>query len=226
MSSAPYLVDESAMSEDADVWFAMPPGFVPLPLPDVVEVADGMTERVRPGNALSPLLDAFSDAAAQRRLLTDLGPVARMARLLLGVGAVHCCLGVHADDEGDGRPLLSLFTLASRTTDWASRSVLAARAAAGAENARHIEILDLPCGPASLVQSVLSAPAEAGPSLGRELHQVTAYVPSLDGRRIAILTLATTEVGRVHRYRALLKDIAATVSFDNPLADVSDDVPD
>jgi hypothetical protein len=51
-----------------------------------------------------------------------------MARLLLKAETMHCCLGLHADDEGDGGLLLSLFTLAWRATDWAPRSVLAARA--------------------------------------------------------------------------------------------------
>ncbi|MFF5145929.1 hypothetical protein ACFY6U_40495 [Streptomyces sp. NPDC013157] len=204
MSTAAYMIDDSARREDADVWFALPPGFVPFPLDEL---------------AASPC-----DAAQAEGPLTGLGPVLRLARLLLEAGAVHCCLGLHADDEGDGGQLLSLFTLARRDTDWAPRSVLAGRAAAGAEGAEHIETLDLPCGPASLVQTRLKEPPELGLGAPRGLLQVTAYVPSLDGRRIAILSLATTAVDHAQHYRDLLRDVAATVSFENPLPDMSDGV--
>ncbi|MGW7549294.1 hypothetical protein ACWGKQ_50480 [Streptomyces sp. NPDC054770] len=205
MSGAPYVIDDSARSEDADVWFALPPGFVPLPLDE--------------------LAAAERDAAQTEGPLAGLGPVLRLAQLLLEAGAVHCCLGLHADDEGDGGPLLSLFTLAWRGTDWAPRSVLAGRAAAGAEGAEHIETLDLPCGPASLVQTRLSEPPELGLGAPSGLLQITAYVPCLDGRRVSILSLATTAVEHAQHYRDLLRDIAGTVSFEDPLPDVSADVP-
>ncbi|MFJ8492363.1 hypothetical protein ACIRBZ_29035 [Streptomyces sp. NPDC094038] len=204
MSGAAYTIDDSARSDEADVWFALPSGFVPLPLREL----------------------AGAHEAAQTEGPTGLGPVLRLAQLLLEADAVHCCLGLHADDEGDGGPLLSLFTLARRDTDWAPRSVLAGRAAAGAEGAEHIETLDLPCGPASLVQTRLKEPPELGLGAPSGLLQVTAYVPSPDGRRIAILSLATTAVDHAQHYRDLLRDIAATASFENPLPEVSDDVSD
>ncbi|WP_280880974.1 hypothetical protein [Streptomyces pseudovenezuelae] len=203
MNSSPYLIDESARSQDADIWFALPPGFVPLPLPD-----------------------AFPENAVGQGPFAGLEPVLRMAQLLLAGGAVRCCLGLHSDDEGDGGALLSLFTLSWRATDWAPRSVLAARAAASAQDAEHIEMLDLPCGPASVVQTRLSGPPEAEIAADIQLLQTTAYVPCLDGQRIAILTLATTAVEHARHYRALLGDIVGTVSFENPLPAESDDVSD
>ncbi|MGW3128123.1 hypothetical protein [Streptomyces sp. NPDC001123] len=206
MSGAAYMIDDSARSEDADVWFALPPGFVPLPL--------------------SELAAAARDAAKTEGSPAGLAPVLRLAQLLLEAGAAHCCLGLHADDEGSGGPLLSLFTLARRDADWAPRSVLAGRAAAGADGAEHIEILDLPCGPASLVQTRLKEPPELGLGAPSGLLQVTAYVPCLDGRRIATLSLATTAVEHAQHYRDLLRDIVSTVSFEDPLPEVSDDVPD
>ncbi|MFF7469847.1 hypothetical protein [Streptomyces sp. NPDC008092] len=204
--SAAYMIDDSARREDADVWFALPSGFVPLPLHELAAAA--------------------RDAAQAEGPLIGLGPVLRLAQLLLEAGAVHCCLGLHADDEGGGGPLLSLFTLARRDTYWAPRSVLAGRAAAGVEGAEHIETLDLPCGPASLVQTRLREPAELGLGAPNGLLQVTAYVPCLDGRRIAILSLATAAVEHAEHYRDLLRDIAGTVSFEDPLPELSDDVTD
>lgn len=206
MRRVPYAIDDSARSGDADVWFALPPGFVPLPLQE-----------------LTVTWSAPEQALGQMK---NFGPVLRLARLLVEAGTVHCCLGLHVDDEEGGGPLSSLFTLAWRRTGWAPRSVLAARAAAGAERAEHIEALDLPCGPAALVQTRLAAPPELGLSTPCELLQATAYVPCPDGERIAILSLATTAVRRAGHYRALLSDIAGTVSFESPLADGSDDVCD
>jgi hypothetical protein len=219
MSETSYVIDESALSEDADIWFALPKGFVPLPLRELAEPGNAPA----PGDTLGPLLDAFPDDAARQRFVTELGPVLRMARLLLEAGTIHCCLGVHADDEGDGGLLLSLFTLAWRATDWAPRSVLAARAVTCTEDAEHIEPLDLPCGPASLVQTRLTGPPGTGLAAGRQLLQITAYVPCPDGRRIAILTLATTAVEKAGHYRVVLRQIAETVSFDHPLQDAPDE---
>ncbi|MGY5059401.1 hypothetical protein ACWDFR_35990 [Streptomyces sp. 900105755] len=205
MNGAPYVIDASAKNMDVDIWFALPPGFVPLPLQE--------------------LTTAGREPAEAAELSVGYGPVLRLAQLLLGAGTVHCCLGLHADDEGDASPLLSLFTLAWRATGWAPRSVLAARAAVGAESAEHIEMLDLPCGAATLVQTRTTAPAEMNRSTPCELLQATVYVPCPDGRRVAILSLATASVARERHYRALLKGIASTVSFENPLPN-TDDVPD
>ncbi|MFF4703897.1 hypothetical protein ACWC4D_24315 [Streptomyces sp. NPDC001288] len=207
MSGAPYLIDDSARSEDADLWFALPPGFVPLPLEELTAVGRDPAE-------------ATAQSAA-------LGPVLRLARLLLEAGAVRCCLGLHSDDEGGGGPLLSLFTLAWRDTRWAPRSVLAARAVCGAaDNADRVEILDLPCGPGSLVETHVAAARELGPTVPCRLLQIAAYIPCADGRRIAVLSLATTHTEQASHYRALLTDIAGTVSFENPFPEVSSGVSD
>jgi hypothetical protein len=226
MNAVPFLVDESALGQDAEVWFALPPGFVPLPLQELSEAGHSSAQAGRQGGALEPLLRALPDGTARQTLLSGLGPVFRMSQLLLNTGGAHCCVGLHSDDEGDGGLLLSLFTLASRATDWAPRGVLAARAALSVKDPERIETLDLPCGPVSLVQTSLTAPMEAGNATEYRLLQNTAYVPSPDGRRLAILTLATTAVGRTSYYRALLRDIVGTVSFDNPLPKASDGAPD
>ncbi|MGW5650989.1 hypothetical protein [Streptomyces humi] len=205
MSGGAYVIDESARRADTDVWFALPPGFVPLPLEE---------------------LTAARDPERTAGRLTGLGPVLRLAHLFLAAGAVRCCLGLHADDQADGGPLLSLFTLAWRPTGWAPRSVLAARAASGSATAEYLETLELPCGPAALVQTRLEAPSELDLHTPGGLLQITAHIPCPDGRRMAILSLATTAVERARLYRDLLRGIAGTVSFEDPLPVVSDDVPE
>ncbi|MFJ9345982.1 hypothetical protein [Streptomyces sp. NPDC101237] len=198
------MIDESARGQDTDIWFALPPGFVPLPFRE--------------------LAAAGREPVQDRGRFADVGPVLRLVRLLLEAGTVHCCLGLHADDEGDDGPLLSLFTLAWRRTNWAPRSVLAARAVAGADRPEHIQTLDLPGGPASLVQTRLTAPSELGLGVPCELVQLTVYLPCPDGERIAVLSLSTTTATRAKHYRALLLDIASTVSFESPFPEKSDEV--
>jgi hypothetical protein len=222
VNTTSYLIDDSARSQDAEIWFALPPGFLALPLLELAEAASGPAEAARPGEVLLPLLEAIPDPEARQRLLHDFAPVQQMAKAFLESGAIHCSLGLHTDDEGDGGVLLSLFTVTWQATSWAPRKVIAARAAAGSERAQHIETLDIPCGPASLVQERLTAPPE--PWLAqRELLQITAYVPCPDAVRMAVLTLATAAVGHAQHYCALLRDIAQTVTFDNPLPDVPDE---
>jgi hypothetical protein len=220
LNRLPYVIDESALRQGSEVWFTLPPGFVPLPLHELKEAAQRPTEAGGQEGALRPLLEA-AGPSARERLLKGLGPALRMAQLLVEAGAVHCCLGLHTDDERGGL-LLSLFTLSWRATDWAPRSVLAARAAAGVENASHIETFELPCGPGALVETWLRGPADAGLA-AYQLAQVTVYVPCPDGRRLALLTLATTEVEHAPAYRALMRGIAYSTSFDNPLPDILDE---
>jgi len=216
MNQAPYVIDASARSRDADIWFALPAGFVALPLVELASTASS-PKKSGPGEVLRPLLDAIPDVETRQRLLTDFAPLQRMAQASVASGSIHCSLGLHSDDQGDGRLLLSVFNLAWRKTAWAPRSVTAARAAVGSE-ADQVEALDLPCGPASIVAKRLTLPLEA-PLGQQELLQIAAYVPCPDGVRIAILTLATTAVERAEQYRTVLRDIACTVSFDNPLTD-------
>ncbi|MFE7166711.1 hypothetical protein [Streptomyces sp. NPDC057616] len=220
MSDVPYVIDASARSRDADIWFALPAGFVALPLVELAATASS-PEEAGPGAVLGPLLDGVRDAETRQRLLTDFAPLQRMAQAAVASGSIHCSLGLHSDDQGDGRPLLSVFNLAWRATAWAPRSVTAARAAVGS-GADQIETLDLPCGPASIVVNHLKISIE-GPLGQQELLQIAAYVPCPDGMRIAILTLATTGVERADQYRTVLRDIARSISFDNPLSDAPDE---
>ncbi|MFJ8993251.1 hypothetical protein ACIRQH_23000 [Streptomyces sp. NPDC102279] len=48
--------------------------------------------------------------------------------------------------------------------------------------------------------------------------QIHAHLPHPDGRSLAILTLSTVSVVHREHYRAVLREIAGLVSFDDPLA--------
>src|SRR5690242_20628652 len=103
MSDVPYVIDASARSRDADIWFALPAGFVALPLVELAATA-GSPEEAGPGDVLRALLDGVRDAETRQRLLTDFAPLQRMAQASVVSGSIHCSLGLHSDDQGDGRP--------------------------------------------------------------------------------------------------------------------------
>ncbi|MFE9607820.1 hypothetical protein [Streptomyces sp. NPDC006012] len=219
MTTSPFTTDASARLPGTDIWFALRAGFTPLPMRELLasESASGTPDS---GGIIPSLLAAGGDPVEQQRLVTVLALVRRMMQPLAETGVIHCSVGLHTDDEGDGGLLPSLFTLARRTMPWAPRSIMAARVATGAGNAVHMEALELPCGPASLVEAHVDAPSGSG--LGQQLLQISGYIPYPDGERLAILTLAAPAVQRADHYRVLLREIALLVSFDNPLSPESD----
>ncbi len=220
MTTSPFTTDVSAQLPGADIWFALPSGFIPLPMRELLASVDA-SEAPGSGSIVASLLAAVGGPVEQQRLRAVLAPVRRMIHALAETGVIHCSVGLHRDDEGDGGMLPSLFTLTWRKLTWAPRSIMAARMAASAQDAVHVEALELPCGPASLVETHVDAPRGSG--LGQQLLQITAYVPYPDGERLAILTLATPSVERADHYRALLREIAYLVSFDSPLSPESDE---
>ena len=219
-STSPFTTDASARLPGTDVWFALPAGFTPLPMRELL-ASESTSCTPDPGAIVASLLAAVDDPAEQHRLVTVLAPLRRLIHSMAQTGVIHCSVGLHTDDEGDGGLLPSLFTLAWRKMPWAPRSIMAARTAASAENAVRVDTLELPCGPASLVEALVKAPPGSG--LGQQLLQISAYVPYPDGERLAILTLATPAVERADHYHALLHEIACLVSFDNPLSPESDE---
>ncbi|PPS77840.1 MULTISPECIES: hypothetical protein [Streptomyces] len=214
MSSDTFVIDPSARMPGADIWFALPAGFMPVPLPGFAAVEEGPAGTERQERSLEALATMLTGPENTQRFLELLAPVRRLTQMLAYSGVIHCAVGAHRDDEGDGGLLLSLFTIGWQEASWAPRGVMAARAAAAMADASHVETLELPCGPASLVETCSS------PQVGRtrqELLQVVAYVPFPDARKLAILTLSTTAVHRSDHYRNLLRETARMVTFENPL---------
>ncbi|MFF4561058.1 hypothetical protein [Streptomyces sp. NPDC001435] len=206
-------IDSSVRMPDADVWFALPAGFIPLPLRELApsegapETADS-TQR-----PLGALVEAMRSPEERRHLATLLAPVGRMFQVLACSGVIHCSLGLHRDDDGDGRLLPSLFTLSWSETAWAPRRVIASRVAAGFADARHVEALDLCCGPALLVENVVSTQVTA--DLSQELLQVAVHVPFPSATKLAVLTLSTMAEHRADNYRNLMREVAEMVTFEN-----------
>ncbi|MEV0847341.1 hypothetical protein AB0J21_15980 [Streptomyces sp. NPDC049954] len=215
-----YLIDDSAYAPHTGIWFAQPAGFRPLPFAALL-APEGSVEAVRLRAGIAPLVERLPQDA-RRRFEGELAQSREYVKALTEVGTVHCSLGLHQDDEGDdgtagsGSTLLSLFTVAWRETAWAPGRVTAARAVTGGGH-EAIELSELACGPVSFSETVRHAPPGLGLPREQSLLQFHAHLPHPDRTRLALLTLATTAVRHRAHYRAMLRDIAAHVSFENPL---------
>jgi hypothetical protein len=134
---------------------------------------------------------------------------------------VHCSIGLHRNDVDEtgasgSHPLLSFFTISWRDTAVAPRGVTSARAVTSTDGHTGIEFLELPCGPATISETTLKPSAESGLPQ-QPLIQIHGHLPHPDCKRLAVLTVSTTSVAGRAEYRAILQQIAETVSFENPL---------
>ncbi|WP_369259840.1 hypothetical protein [Streptomyces sp. R35] len=221
MTTAPhFVVADSARDPDADIWFAEPEGFTPIPLGALL-TPPGSPDADHLRAVLAPFLDAAPDEKARQEFIAQMARGRQLLGALSEVGTVHCSIGLHRDDIDDagnasGQPLLSLFTLSWRDTAVAARSVTAARAVSAAEGHTHVEYFELACGPATFSETVRTPATESGLRQW-PLLQIHAHLPHPDCTRLVVLTLSTTAVARREQYRAILRQIAGTVGFDNPL---------
>ena len=227
-ATTPYFtLHESAQDPDAEVWFVEPAGFTTIPLDVLLAPQDSpAAEKLR--TALAPLLDAAPSELARQQLSAQLAAAKQLLEALSEAGTVHCSVGLHRNDVGDSdgdseadesidQPLLSLLTLSWRDIAPAPPAITAARAVASSEEHTRVEYVELPCGPASVSETVRTP--SAGSGLPQQpLLQIHAHLPHPDGKRLAILTLTTAEVARREQYRAILGQVAELVSFDDPVA--------
>jgi hypothetical protein len=221
VSTPTIVLHDSVNDPYAELWFAEPAGFTALPL-DALLPEPGSPAAHDLRTAFAPFLDAAPDEVTRQRFVAQVAEGQRLLAALREIGTVHCSIGLHRDDVDDadsganGQPLLSFVTLSWRDTTVSSRAATAARAVASAEGHTHIEYLELPCGPATFGETVRTPLADSG--LPRQaLLQIHAHLPHPDCRRLVVLTLSTTAAAHREQYRAILKQIAETVSFDNPL---------
>lgn len=210
---ATYVLSESVTAPDREAWFALPAGFTTLPL-DALTASSGSADASRLREVVDGILDGAPDGVVRQRLIGQLAGAQRMMLALREEGVVHCSLGLHRDDDGDGRVLTSFFTFRWQDISRAPRHLTAARAVAAGHE--HVEVLDLPCGPAALGEVARTVAPDLGIPVER-LLQIHAYLPHPDGSRLVVLSLTTPAPGRRTHYRAMLRDVAAHVSFDDPL---------
>ncbi|GGX98689.1 hypothetical protein [Streptomyces fructofermentans] len=228
MDAAIFVVDDSAKDPDAELWYAEPPGFTALPLQALLP-RHGTSAGDELRTAVAPLLESAPSELVRQQFIACFSSAQQYLGALCGIGTVNCSIGLHRDDVNDSaagmgsQPLLSLLTLSWCDTPVAPRGVTAARAVAGVERHERVEFLELPCGPVTVSETIRVA--SPGSGLPRHpLLQIHAHAPHPDCKRMAVLTLSTTAVARREQYRAILRRIAGTVSFDDPLAEAAAEV--
>ncbi|AUH42659.1 hypothetical protein [Streptomyces sp. CMB-StM0423] len=210
---ATYVLSDSVTQPDREAWFALPAGFTTLPL-DALTAQSDTTDASRLREVVDDLLAGVPDGVGRQRVIGQLAGAQRMMLALREEGVVHCSLGLHRDDDGDGRLLTSFFTFRWQEISRAPLHLTAARAVAAGHD--RIEVLDLPCGPAAIGEAAMRVAPDLGIAVER-LLQIHAYLPHPDGSRLAVLTLTTPAPHRRAHYRAMLHDVAEHVSFDDPL---------
>ncbi|MEU8792545.1 hypothetical protein [Streptomyces sp. NPDC048643] len=221
MTTAPtFTVADSAEDPDAEIWFAEPAGFTAVPLAALLPSPDSASaEELR--STLAPLLRAAPDEMARQQFIAQLAQGQQLLKGLSEAGIAHCSIGLHRDDvdetgPGEGRPLLSFLTVSWMPTAVSPRAVMAARAVSGPNGRTGIEYAELECGPATFSETLRTP--RAGCGLPRvPLIQFHAHLPHPDCKRLAVCTLSTTAVARHEQYRAILRQVAATVCFESPL---------
>ncbi|MFB7243359.1 hypothetical protein CW362_12190 [Streptomyces populi] len=229
MTTAPHFtVADSAEDPDADIWFAEPAGFTAVPL-DALLPPPGSPAADDLRTVLEPLLRAAPDELARQRFIARLAQGQQLLGALREEGTVHCSIGLHRDDVGegavcDGRPLLSFFTVSWRATAVAPRAVTAARAVSGLDTQARIEYVELPCGPVAFSETVL-VPRGTGGLPRTPLIQLRAHLPHPDCKQLAVFALSTAAVDRRDQYREILRQIATLTTFDNPLRQASPEEP-
>ncbi|MGC0331661.1 hypothetical protein RKD23_004651 [Streptomyces sp. SAI-170] len=216
MSSPAIVLDDSVDDPQAELWFAEPPGFTPLPLDALLPALDS-TRADALREAVGPLLDALSGEMARQQFVARFAAGQQLLGALCESGTVYCAVGFHRDDvEGHRRePLLSLLTITWRDTAVAPRGVTAARAVTGREGHTHLDYGELACGPAAFSETTRTPGQDSGlPPY--PLLQFHVHLPHPDCRRLAVLTLSTTATARRKEYRAVVRQIAESVSFEDP----------
>ncbi|MFD3313957.1 hypothetical protein [Streptomyces sp. NPDC058694] len=220
MNSPTFILHDSVNDPDAELWFVEPAGFTALPLGALLpEPGSPAAEELR--TAAAPFLDAAPNELARQQFIAHFASGQQLLGALREVGTVHCSIGLHRDDveelgTSNGQPLLSFFTLSWRDTVVAPRGVTAARAVTAVEGCAHVEYLELPCGPATISETVVTPSADSGLPQ-QPLLQVHANLPHPDCKRLVVLVLSTTAVARREEYRAILQQLAESVSFDDPI---------
>ncbi|MER6016023.1 hypothetical protein [Streptomyces bluensis] len=210
------VIDDTARDPSAKIWYALPGGYVDVPL-DALD-ADPGSEQEADLDHLTALIVDCAPESEHDRYAGALRDVRYMVRQMQREGIVGCSLGMHYAD--DGSSAVSVFTVALRDIEWAPPKLTAVRAVSLRECPENVALLTLPGGrPGAVSDTLVTMPALVGMP-AQELYQCNLYVPAPSGVQLAVLTLSTTAVGSRKHYRELMEGMAYTVSFNDPMPEI------
>jgi hypothetical protein len=207
-----FVIDESAMRTNADFWYALPPGYIDVPFEGIFTQPESEEKLA---GALRPLMASMSPAG-RRTFLDALQEAENLTSQLSRQGVQTCAFGVHEGDKGEC--LHSALTIARVETPWTPAKLTVMHAATSRESATPLSITQLGCGPAAFAESEVQLPQGAADNgQADRLYQATAYLATPDKRGVIVVTLSTTATHAADGYRSIVRSVAETVSFDNPL---------
>ncbi|QOV36812.1 hypothetical protein IM697_43845 [Streptomyces ferrugineus] len=210
------VIDDSARDTTAKLWYALPDGYLDVPL-EALDPAPGTEYEEQFTNVMTLILSCAPEEQRDR-YVGALRDMRFMVARMRGEGVLGCSLGMHFAD--DGSSATSVITAALRDIEWAPPKLTAVRAVSSRENATNVELLTLPgVRPGSFCDTLVTVPAVAGMP-AQELYQCDVYIPAPSGTQLAVLSLSTTAVSARGHYRDLMKGVAHTVSFHDPLPEI------
>lgn len=210
------VIDDSARDTSAKLWYALPDGYLDVPL-EALDPAPGTEHEELFMNVIALVLDSAPEDQRDR-YVGALRDMRFMVAQMRSEGVIGCSLGMHFAE--DGSSALSVVTAALRDIEWAPPKLTAVRAASVRESPTNVKLLTLPGGrPGSISDTLVTAPAVAGMP-AQDLYQCDVYVPAPSGAQLAVLTLSTTAVSARAHYRDWMEAIAHTVAFHDPLPEI------
>ncbi|WP_030952204.1 hypothetical protein [Streptomyces sp. NRRL S-481] len=210
------VIDDSARDTSAKLWYALPDGYLDVPL-EALDPAPGTEHETLFMNVMALVLGSAPEDQRDR-YVGALRDMRFMVAQMRSEGVIGCSLGMHFAE--DGTSASSVVTVALRDIEWAPPKLTAVRAASLRESPTNVKLLTLPGGrPGSISDTLVTAPAVAGMP-AQDLYQCDVYIPAPSGAQLAVLALSTTAVSTRAHYRDWMEAIAHTVTFHDPLPEI------
>lgn len=201
---------------DTPLWLALPPGYVALPLDDV----DGNLERAE--SVLSDV--AYEDQRPQIHAV--LGVLSVFLSDLAVSGALYCGVGRHIAPHDNAVVTSSLVISYQEYEGSRNPRVLLSdllQAKADADERGQADLVDVLERPMLFFERIRQLPTPQLPGqppvpegATTAIHQLEAFVPSEDGSKLAKIDFSTPFTAYGADFRAMVVDVAASVSFEPP----------
>ena len=210
------VIDDSARDTTAKLWYALPDGYLDVPL-EALDPAPGTEHEEQFTNVMALILGCVPEEQRDR-YVGALRDMRFMVAQMRTEGVIGCSLGMHFGDDGSSS--LSVVTVALRDIEWAPPKLTAVRAVSLRESPTNVKLLTLPGGlPGSISDTLVTVPAAVGMP-AQDLYQCDVYIPAPSGAQLAVLNLSTTAVSARAHYRDWMEAIAHTVAFHDPLPEI------
>lgn len=200
--------------DDTNVWVEIPVGFLRLPTEDI----DGTMSRTE------AILHELVSPEQQELLSAVVGSLTFLLNDLAVRNTLYCGIGHHLSWQET--PISSSLVVSlhqfpeKRNPRLILKDLIRVKAADG--EVGNADLVDLEERPTLFFESVRALPRPRLPGqtvaadATSEVYQLEALVPSFDGRKLVALEFSTPYVTQGPQFRAMMVDMAASVSFEPP----------